>query len=878
MARIRILDSLHTKWLLMVNGLIVASVLLSGAILIDQSRRVIYRNIFSNTHNTAQMATVQIRQEIDKLYTDLRLLATTPSFLQFDASQISTTLKNQLMQNIFAPDEYISVVKSDNKEIANNQLTGQHPGISTENYFTDKIPNSRPFYSGRIKWKNRLPYWTIGAFVNGWEDRGCVLADISLRRFWAVTEQLVVGSSGYAYIVFKDGQLIAHPQRKLVINGTSLEKSPPFIQMLKNQNGDLEYRDENGVLFLCSYAYIPELGFGVIVQAPAKDFHSEILMAVSFSAVVLMLIIILSSVISILSTRKMINPITDLSRRSIAIAEGELDNPIPQIKSKDEIGVLASNFESMRFKLKQHTDHLQELVVEKVRQNQDILSNIEQGLFTVNFDGTINAECSSITEKMLDMGSLNNAKLEDVFRFNDDIKSQYLQWLKLAEFRYKNLDWKKIVRLCPVREMQLEKGDHEKRVLSFDYQRMFDLRGNLKKIMVLVQDITEQRKMEQVIEEQRLIHENEVNTILSIAKNPPELLTNFIRETEKRIEFVRSSLKKIGEEYEKMRNANTGKEKIDNEVILQKILRFLHTIKGDAGSCGFDLISKSAHESEQILDEMSKESLEVRRSDYVNRAVQDLQKLQNHLNDSKDLISKMTTDTDVKLVKLTQEKVDRIRMLISGLGKTDSIKETLLQELITLDYRPLSVMALKYKHLVERLNSRLHKKVIFETYPADIEIPPDLLSSIDEALTHLIRNSMDHGIEEPEIRAQKNRQQGKIEILYEKRGNIIEIRLKDNGQGIDTEKIVKKAIEKGIIRSEEVVRMSENEKVDLIFHQGLSSSDSISEISGRGIGMVAVAANLHEINGTIDVWTEKDIGTEFLIKFEYPVQHSQKDT
>lgn len=870
MVKIKLLSSIYTKWVLLVTGLIFAAVIFSGTILINQSRQVVYRNIQSSTANTAKMAAEQVRQEIGKLYTDLQLLATTQIFLNFNKEEIATTLKNQLMQNIFSSDERIAVINEKNMEIANNQLTGELIDRSDEKLFPGTLLTSQPYYSHKVKWNNRLPYWTIGTYINGWDNRGFLLADVSLRRFWAVIEPLVVGTSGHAFIVFKDGTLIAHPQRKMVVDGTNLAELVPVKMMAKRDTGTITYKNEKNEEFLCSFTSIPELGFGVVVQVPVKDFRDQIFKAVQTTSLALIVIMLIASLISLLTTRRMVKPIQHLTTQSLAIAAGDLDTPVAPVKSKDEIGTLSINFESMRANLKKYTEHLQEMVDEKVRQNQEILSNIEQGLFSINFDGTINPECSDITVKMLEIPSLVGTNLETVLRLNLEIKTNFLQWLKLVEARHMSLAWKKITRLAPVQEIVLEKELGKRKYLSLGYQKMFDIKGNLNKIMILVQDVTEQREMEKVIEEERLVHENEVNTILSIAKNPPELITNFLVETQKRIDFVKDNVMKLETQFTLERTSGKEAPVEETSELIMLMMRHLHTIKGDAGSYGFDLMSSSAHEAEQILEELCKMDNDVRKNDYVHRAIHDVNRLEERMKDSETLLKKLTSDNDIQTIKLTVNKIDRIKELSSQISDAPAVRSALVNEIMTIDYRPFTLMARKYKNLIERLNSRLGKDVLFETNPPDAEIPPNLLNVVDEALTHLIRNAMDHGLEAPQERLEMEKERAKIELKFNRKGDQVSIALKDNGRGIDTSSIVSKAVKMGVITREQVAQLSESEKIRLIFHQGLSTKEETNEISGRGVGMAAVAANLREINGQIEIRTELNVGTEFILTFRYP--------
>ncbi len=146
------------------------------------------------------------------------------------------------------------------------------------------------------------------------------------------------------------------------------------------------------------------------------------------------------------------------------------------------------------------------------------------------------------------------------------------------------------------------------------------------------------------------------------------------------------------------------------------------------------------------------------------------------------------------------------------------------------------------------------KEIQFEFYGDFVELPENLLDSVFEILLHLIRNSVDHGIA----------RQGKIKIEVRQESNKLILCLSDNGQGIDLAKVKKKAIEKGIIHEE--TELSNQEILSLIFTPGLSTSDEVSEISGRGIGLDVIKQKIEEKSGSLQVQTSTE-GTSFEIVF-----------
>jgi len=133
-------------------------------------------------------------------------------------------------------------------------------------------------------------------------------------------------------------------------------------------------------------------------------------------------------------------------------------------------------------------------------------------------------------------------------------------------------------------------------------------------------------------------------------------------------------------------------------------------------------------------------------------------------------------------------------------------------------------------------------------------------------LTHIIRNSLDHGIEKPEERYKKGKPEiGKLIISAEQESGNIIISIRDDGAGINVDKVIQKALDNGAITHEELSNMSAQDKLMLIFHPGLSTAESLTDVSGRGVGMDVVMNNINALGGHIRVYSKKDKGTHIQI-------------
>ena len=150
----------------------------------------------------------------------------------------------------------------------------------------------------------------------------------------------------------------------------------------------------------------------------------------------------------------------------------------------------------------------------------------------------------------------------------------------------------------------------------------------------------------------------------------------------------------------------------------------------------------------------------------------------------------------------------------------------------------------------------------FQTLADEISLTPNQLKTVYEILLHLTRNAIDHAIESPEERlSAKKDARGKIEIAVTADETKIILRVKDNGRGINSDKIIAKAIEQGLITSTKI--LTENEALELLFAHGFSTSETVSEISGRGVGLDIVKEVVDQANGEIKIQTKPGHGTIF---------------
>ena len=212
------------------------------------------------------------------------------------------------------------------------------------------------------------------------------------------------------------------------------------------------------------------------------------------------------------------------------------------------------------------------------------------------------------------------------------------------------------------------------------------------------------------------------------------------------------------------------------------------------------------------------------------------------------------------------------RELINKYEEISRIVDQLQDKIMSMRLLPLSYIFNRYPKLVRDLSKKLGKKIDYQEYGADTKLDKTVIEKLADPLVHVIRNSLDHGLETPEERIAKGKSEvGKLIIGARSEGDRVFIEISDDGRGIDVNKVVNKALEKRLIDPEKIDKMSYEEKLGLIFLPGLSTKDEITDLSGRGVGADAIKSVVTELGGNIKVTSQKDRGTKILIELPLSV-------
>jgi two-component system, chemotaxis family, sensor kinase CheA len=391
-----------------------------------------------------------------------------------------------------------------------------------------------------------------------------------------------------------------------------------------------------------------------------------------------------------------------------------------------------------------------------------------------------------------------------------------------------------------------------------------------------------------------------------------DLLAEFIAET-------REMLEALGGELVAWEAAPEDRERLD------AIFRFVHTVKGNCGFFDFPRLEALSHAAEDALGEvragrrLPDEALVTAVLAIIDRigALNDAVERGEEISAEGDerLIAALAHDPDKaeaaalakphrdgdgkgrgsganqRSIRLPVELLDRMMSGVSDLVLARNDLSRVLRELgadpridgpfermttILDDVRDAATRMRMQRieflfsalpRLVRDLGQELGKQVMVDLEGQDVELDREMIESIRDPLTHILRNAIDHGLETPAQRLEAGKREiGVVSISARQAGNQIYLVVSDDGRGIDADRLVKKALEQGIVTDDQLAAMSLADKQNLVFAPGLSTAKEITSISGRGVGMDVVRSNIEKIGGGIAVASQPGTGTTITLR------------
>ena len=295
--------------------------------------------------------------------------------------------------------------------------------------------------------------------------------------------------------------------------------------------------------------------------------------------------------------------------------------------------------------------------------------------------------------------------------------------------------------------------------------------------------------------------------------------------------------------------------------------------KKESENVGFEIFDEKEKESKIELPKPKLKSKKVEPRKTNNKSIKKsaasnsirvgLDKIDFLMNRVGDLV--ITKSMLYKFLEDLSEKYDD-PAIVDKLSRLDREIRELQEAVMSVRMIPMESVYAKLPKTIRDLAKKLDKKVDFIHHGDSVEIDKMMVEGLTDPLVHIIRNSLDHGIEQPKQRAKKGKPEtGILTITAAQESGHIIISIEDDGAGINLDKVTEKALENNAITTKEAEHMSDEDKAMLIFSAGLSTADAVSDVSGRGVGMDVVMNNITSLGGTISIETTQNKGSKFTI-------------
>ncbi len=512
------------------------------------------------------------------------------------------------------------------------------------------------------------------------------------------------------------------------------------------------------------------------------------------------------------------------------IIGGDMSQKV-NINTKDELGHYADTFNLMveqinktQYALRKEKAQAQYLYENIYKQSQVVFENVEQGIFLLNKEHKISKLYSRAMESIFQTKKIAGETLVNFMQSLLIPRDLEALEMFMKHLFNPDIDEEVVNQLNPVEQVKIfteANGIVETKYIRLEFTRIENKKGGIQQIMVTVSNETESVMLQQQIEEADEKKKMEMEQMLSILKIDPALLRGFIFN-------ARKVLKSISDKYE-------DHDGVDYKELLTFTFKIIHNLKGNTIVIGLQILTDRFHKIEDLIAKLE-DKARVEGNDFLT--------ILYEINEA-DLIVESMGDM--------LRKVANIYNKFSGEEQTDTNYD-LIDNL---------------KRGLMRMSEESGKAVEFDFQnEKNVNIPKLAQDGLKDIIIQLMRNSIAHGIEAPNVRISKRKLiKGNISIILDQDSpDEFIVNYRDDGNGLNTAQIVEKAINNGVLTEEQRDKITEEQIVDLLFSDGFSTSDGADELSGRGHGLGVVKSKISELSGSFKINYEKGQYFEMVIK------------
>ena len=514
------------------------------------------------------------------------------------------------------------------------------------------------------------------------------------------------------------------------------------------------------------------------------------------------------------------------------VSRGDLSKKVV-IPTQDELGQYAKTFNVMvneirkshraLRKAKIKAEYLYENIYKKYAM---VFANVEQGIFLLDKNFKISKLYSKAMERIFDNKNIAGEEFSNFMRTRLIPRDLEALEMFMKHLFNPDIDEEVLSQLNPVDQVKIfteTNGVIKDKYIRFSFTRIIR-KGEIQNILVTVLDETESVLLQRHLEDSEAKKKQEMEQMLSILKIEPTILKDYIS-------HARETLRSISERYE-------NDKKQDFSELINFTFQTIHSLKGNAMVIDLDIMKNKFHDIEDSIGEIKNKKI----------AGNDFLTILYEINDADFMLASMSD---------MLQKVANVYHQISS-GGADDLNHTLIETL---------------RSGMDKLNKETGKTTEF-TFKnnENIEIPDEYQNPVKDILIQLIRNSIAHGIEEPNIRVSKKKLiKGNISVTLEtsSEGQLV-IKYKDDGKGLDVDKIIDRASGLNLITKEEEENPSLETVQNILFNEGFSTADKVNTLAGRGHGMNVIKSIVDKYHGDLSLNFKKDRYFEMEIKLPLP--------
>ncbi|MBF0500171.1 MAG: Hpt domain-containing protein [Candidatus Riflebacteria bacterium] len=526
------------------------------------------------------------------------------------------------------------------------------------------------------------------------------------------------------------------------------------------------------------------------------------------------------------------------------VADGNYAAEMP-VHEDEQLGKLATSFNIMLKAMQATMSHLDQLVNARNAELKHIMNTVPVGLLSLNAEFRINPEHSRSAERMLGVEGLRGRDFLDLLGLTNrrgDERKALKDYLELLQMGIVNPD---MDRLNPCPELQLPKGGW----VRLQYHFLNAGVGG-QDLLVEMEDISETKRLIARVE----ATQRESDQIKAIAE-APDLFRDFLDDIRKILDHAEISL-------DGLETATDNKDRVND------MFRGVHTIKGVSGSFGMIEVGRHAAALEDALGRAREQ--EKLTSVFVTDIHDGLKRLEEAVAETKKISTLILGDESAisgPVLRIPLTNIKQLERLVRKSELSEGFRTDVAGKLRELQQIPAKKGLERTTRLVPGLISRLEKSVNFCLKGEEIPIHYELAQELNGPLAHLLRNAFDHGVEGAEQRVAAGKQeQGCVTVSVRQIEHWLEISVEDDGKGLDPEILRASAVRKGILSPESAKGLSEDECRKLIFRPGFSTTESVSDVSGRGVGMDVVQTTISKLGGDITIDSTPGVGSRFTLR------------